>query len=154
MSPAGAEAAAGTEAAAGADSLRLEIFTRRAMPGREGGQGSRVTPRGSLSPSCAAAGSSIFSCSTGIPSLTAQIAAEVFCDAVAQEMLWDAPAADRAFRGEWDILVEVTDPARRDGPGGAHGARCSRGVSPRRRAPGRPHSDGGAVPGGDQPRCV
>jgi phosphoribosylformylglycinamidine synthase len=44
----------------------------------------------------------------GISSLTPEIASEVFCDAVAQEMLWDAPAADRAFAGEWDYLVEVT----------------------------------------------
>ena len=32
----------------------------------------------------------------------------MFCDAVAQEVLWNVPAAAQAFAGEWDLLVEVT----------------------------------------------
>ncbi len=44
----------------------------------------------------------------GIPPLTPGVAAEVFCDLVAQEMLTGAAAAEQPTLALWDYLVEVT----------------------------------------------
>src|SRR5271157_4678734 len=95
------------EAKAGADSLRLEIFTRRRS---RDGRADRIlgSLRRAVSPDVRGCWLVDVFLLAGIPSLTTEIASEVFCDAVAQEMLWDTPAADRAFSGEWDLLVEVT----------------------------------------------
>ena len=44
----------------------------------------------------------------GMPPLTPAVAAEVFCDGVAQEMITGASAAEQPMPDRWDYLVEVT----------------------------------------------
>ena len=44
----------------------------------------------------------------GVPELPPDLAREVFCDPVAQELLVDSHAAGTVFAGTWDVLVEVT----------------------------------------------
>ena len=92
---------------AGTASLRLEIHTR---PRYRDGRADRLlhSLRRAFSPDIAGCRIVDVCLLQGIPSLTQEIASEVFCDAVAQEMVWNAPAAARAFAGEWDLLVEVT----------------------------------------------
>ncbi len=87
--------------------LRLEVFTRRAY--RDGRAESLLgSLRRAFSPrirGCAMVDVYLLS---HVPGLTPEIAAEVFCDTVAQELLWNNHAADGAYRGQWDLLVEVT----------------------------------------------
>ena len=85
-----------TPADAGAASLRLEVFTRR---GYRDGRADRVL--GSLQKAFPAG---ISACAIvdvfllqGIPALAPDIASEVLCDPVAQELLRDGHAADLAF---------------------------------------------------------
>ncbi len=55
----------------------------------------------------------------GIPPLSPAVAAEVFCDSVAQEMLTEAYAAGQPTRARWDYLVEITVKP------GCHRPRCA-----------------------------
>jgi phosphoribosylformylglycinamidine synthase len=95
------------EAEVGAASLRLEVFTRRRF---RDGRADRIlgSLRRAFSANIRGCGIVDVFLLSGIPSLTPAIATEVFCDDVAQEMLWDDHAARQAFSGEWDFLVEVT----------------------------------------------
>jgi phosphoribosylformylglycinamidine synthase len=98
-----------TEASLGGDaaSIRLEVFTRRRY---RDGRAYRIlgSLRRAFSPDIRGCGIVDAFLVAGIPSLTPEIAAEVFCDSVAQEMLWDGHAAERSFAGEWELLVEIT----------------------------------------------
>ena len=102
-----ARAEAGAEASVGAASLRLEVYTRRRY--RDGRADRILTSlRRAFSPGILGCGLVDVCLVAGIFSLTPDIASEVFCDSVAQEMLWDDHAADHAYHGEWDFIIEVT----------------------------------------------
>jgi phosphoribosylformylglycinamidine synthase subunit PurSL len=93
--------------AAGGEPVRLEISTRdrfrdgraeRMLPGLRRDVGADIT-------GCRIVDVFLLDRVAG---LDADTAAGVFCDTVAQEMLWDGFAAEGLFGGRWTHLVEVT----------------------------------------------
>ena len=88
-------------------SVRLEVFTRRCYPD---GRARRILPllRRAVSPAISDIAIVDVYLLSGIPGLTHTVAADVFQDAVAQEILADEYAAEKAFGGSWEHLVEVT----------------------------------------------
>jgi phosphoribosylformylglycinamidine synthase subunit PurSL len=87
--------------------MRLEVHSRTGLPD---GRASRLLAqvRRSLSPRVRGLFMVDVFVVDGVPGLSPDIAAEVFLDPVAQEMRVGGFAADTAFAGAWDILVEVT----------------------------------------------
>jgi phosphoribosylformylglycinamidine synthase len=88
-------------------SQRIEVFTR---PRYDDGRAARLLPdlRRAVSPGISSCAIVDVVLADGVPGLTRDIAAEVFCDSVAQEMSTDGFSAGGAFAGLWDLLVEVT----------------------------------------------
>ncbi|HYW81980.1 MAG TPA: AIR synthase related protein, partial [Spirochaetia bacterium] len=87
--------------------MRLEVFTRTCYPD---GRARRILPllRRAVSPAILDVAIVDVYLLSGIPGLTPAMAADVFQDAVAQEILTDQYAAEKAFKGSWEHLVEVT----------------------------------------------
>jgi phosphoribosylformylglycinamidine synthase subunit PurSL len=86
---------------------RVEVFTRRRYVD---GRARRILPalqRG-LSPAIRDLAIVDVFLLSGIPALTPSVAAEVFADSVAQELCVSGFAADGAFAGFWELLVEIT----------------------------------------------
>ena len=106
-----------TPADAGASVLRLEVFTRR---GYRDGRAVRTLESLRKAFSAGVGGCAIVDVFLlqGIPACAPDIASEVFCDQVAQELLCNGHAADRAFAvgassdrafaDGWDFMVEVS----------------------------------------------
>ena len=88
-------------------SVRLEVFTRTCY---SDGRARRILPllRRAVCPAVVNVAIVDVYLFSGIPGLTPAVAADVFQDAVAQEILTDEYAAEKAFMGSWDHLVEVT----------------------------------------------
>jgi phosphoribosylformylglycinamidine synthase II len=88
-------------------SARLEVFTRRRYPD---GRARRILPllQRAVSPAITDIAIVDVYLLSGVPGLTPAIAADVFQDAVAQEILADEYAAEKTFGGSWEHLVEVT----------------------------------------------
>jgi len=88
-------------------SVRLEVFTRMRY---SDGRARRILPllRRAVSPAVIDVAIVDVYLLAGVPGLTPAIAADVFQDAVAQEILTDQYAAEKAFKGSWEHLVEVT----------------------------------------------
>ncbi|MGA2478761.1 MAG: hypothetical protein ABSG63_08445, partial [Spirochaetia bacterium] len=88
-------------------SQRLEVFTRATYPdGRA--RRALASARRALSAAIREIAIVDVFLLDGLPSLDPAVAAEVFCDAVAQELLLNAPAAAGPAYGAWDHLVEIT----------------------------------------------
>ena len=96
-----------TPADAGASPLRLEVFPRRRY---RDGRADRVLDSLRKAFPASVSGCAIVDVFLlqGVPALIPDIASEVFCDEVAQELLWNGHAAESAFAGGWDFMVEVT----------------------------------------------
>ena len=88
-------------------SVRLEVFTRTRYAD---GRARRILPllQRAVSPAVVDVAIVDVYLLSGIPGMTPDIAADVFQDAVAQEILANRYAAEEAFKGSWDHLVEVT----------------------------------------------
>jgi phosphoribosylformylglycinamidine synthase len=84
----------------------LEIFTRGRF---RDGRAERLLPGLRRDISAGVTGCAIVDVFllSGIPGLDPATAAEVFCDAVAQDMVLDGFAAEKEFKGRWDFLIEV-----------------------------------------------
>jgi hypothetical protein len=87
--------------------MRLEVFSRPAFPD---GRALRLLTslRRSVSPRITSLAIVDVYLLAGIPDLSLETAAEVFCDTVAQDLLAAGSAAGDAFRDHWHWLVEVT----------------------------------------------
>ena len=87
--------------------VRLEVFTRTRY---SDGRARRILPllQRAVSPAVINVAIVDVYLLSGIPGLTPEIAADVFQDTVAQEILAGEYAAEKAFKGSWEHLVEVT----------------------------------------------
>jgi phosphoribosylformylglycinamidine synthase subunit PurSL len=86
---------------------RVEVFTRSLyVDGRA--RRALLSARAALSPAIQDIAIVDVFLLSGLPPLEPSAAAEVFCDAVAQEMLMNAHAAAGRAGGQWNLLVEIT----------------------------------------------